>query len=199
MGMVRSIWSGLNFHLNEALNFVLHKAKTLPDSGVEAQLMYSDGSVYVHNGAEWVKLGVGGSQSNTETFDYSSEPSDVWTINHNLGRLVIVQTLDLLGNRIEGSVTWDLDTMDSVTVTFDEPMQGYALISYGEGAQSTYEYGFTDSQVWTINHNLGRLVSVQTLNSEGERIEGSVVWDLSTLNTVAVTFDGLMSGTALIL
>lgn len=199
MSLIQKLLRSIDFRWNEAINFVLQRFSVLENSqGREGQLAYSDGGVYVHNGAEWVPVG-GGSQTDTQVFDFSADASDSWVINHNLGKLVTVQTMDLFGNRIEGTVNWDLDTLDTVTVTFTEPMQGRAVIGYGKGDQSQMTRTFTDSDTWIIDHGLGRFVIVQTMDSRGQRVEGTVQWDLDTLNTVTVTFTAPVSGTALIL
>lgn len=199
MSLIQNLWRSIDFRWNEAIHLVLQKFSVLNNSeGREGQLAYSDGGVYVHNGAEWVPVG-GGAQTDTQVFDFSAEASDSWVVNHNLGKLVTVQTMDLFGNRIEGSVSWDLDSLNTVTVNFTEPMQGRVIIGYAKGSQSESTYPFEASSIWTINHNLGRYAIVQTMDSNGNRVEGSVQWDTDTLNTVTVTFTSPVAGTALIL
>lgn len=199
MSLIQNLWRSFDYHWNEAIHFVLQKLSVLnDDEGREGQLAYSDGGVYVHDGAGWVPVG-GGSSTETLEFDFTSEPSDSWTIDHNLGKLVTVQTMDLFGNRIEGTVRWDLDTLNTVTVNFTEPVQGRAVIGYAKGSQTGLSRTFSDSAVWTIDHGLGRYVIVQTMDADGNRVEGSVRWDTDTLDTVTVTFTAPVSGTALIL
>lgn len=53
-------------------------------------------------------------------------PSAVWTINHNLGRYVIVTLLSVGSVEIEGSVTHP--SMNQVQVTFAIPVAGVARV-----------------------------------------------------------------------
>ena len=195
MSLIQNLWRSFDYHWNEAIHFVLQKFTVLEDSeGREGQIAYSDGGVYVHNGTSWVPVG-GGQKADTQTFDFSAD-SDEWVINHNLGKYVTVQTMDQAGNRVEGSVVWN--DLNTVTVTFSEPVQGRAVIGYGTGSQSQYTYTFTDSDEWVVNHNLGQYVLVQTINAAGERIEGSVRWS-EDMNTVTISFESPQSGTALVI
>lgn len=196
MGLVQNLWRGFDYHWNEAIRFVLQKFVTLKDDeGREGQIAYCDGGVYVHDGTGWMPVG-GGQKADTEVFEFSTEATDVWVINHNLGRYVTVQTMDEDGNRIEGSVVWN--DLNTVTVTFEGPMQGRAVIGYGTGQQSQYVFQFEESTEWVVNHDLGQYVIVQTMNSGGERIEGSIVWS-DDLNSVTISFESPQSGTALVI
>ena len=51
-----------------------------------------------------------------------------WVINHGKGRLVAVQAYDNLGNLISGDIIQDIETLNSVTVAFNVPKSGYAVI-----------------------------------------------------------------------
>lgn len=196
MSLIQNLWRSFDYHWNEAIRFVLQKFTVLEDSeGREGQIAYSDGGVYVHNGTGWVPVG-GGQKADTQVFDFSADASDTWVINHNLGKYVTVQTMNQDGDRVEGSVVWN--DLNTVTVTFSEPVQGRAVIGYGTGSQTQYVYNFTDSDEWVVNHNLGQYVLVQTMNASGERIEGSVKWS-EDMNAVTISFESPQSGTALVI
>lgn len=196
---VTSFWKSVNFRLNQAIGFVLQRfSEELPGTGAEGQLAYMDGSVYYHDGVQWRALGEGGGTANTVVLDFTTSTSDTWVVNHNYGRFVNVQTLDADGHEIFGTVKWDVETLNTVTVEFSEPTQGYVILGYGLGA-SQVAWNFTDQEVWVIPHNLGRLVTVQTLDSDGHEIIGTVEWDLAGKGTVTVTFTEPMTGTAIIL
>ena len=195
---ITGFWKPRNFHFNQAINCVLHKLTRLVDSeGREGQLAYSEGSVYVHNGTEWVEIGSGGA-ADTLTFDFSSEASDAWVINHGLGKLVTVQTMTTDGVQVFGTVEWDLDSLDSVTVRFTEPVQGTAIIGYANGSMDSHIYGFSDSDTWVVNHGLGKYVMVQTMTSDGVQVFGTASWS-EDMNTVTISFSEPISGTAIIL
>ena len=67
----------------------------------------------------------------SQTGDFTFEqliPSSVWTINHNLGFVPGNElTTDLNGGEIEG-VT-DIVNVNTITITFSEPVAGYAYLS----------------------------------------------------------------------
>lgn len=59
------------------------------------------------------------------------------------------------------------------------------------------QYTFTQSApsaTWTINHNLGFVPNVTTLDENGDEIVGFI--DSATANTIVVTFSQAVSGTA---
>lgn len=55
-------------------------------------------------------------------------PSDTWVINHNLNRVVAVYTMTEDGAEVSGAVVQDLNTLNTVTVSFTEPLTGIAYI-----------------------------------------------------------------------
>lgn len=196
---ITSFWKSVNFRLNQALNFVLHKFQdTLPDEGVEGQVAYCEGHVYYHDGTQWVLMG-NGDVSQTVVFNFTSDASQEWVVQHNLGRLVHVQTMDADGHEIFGSVTWDLETLDTVTVEFSEPVTGYVIVGYGIGSEDERVWSFVNQSVWTISHSFDRLVAVQTMDAEGHEITGTVEWDLIGGGTVRITFSEPTTGTAILI
>ena len=62
-----------------------------------------------------------------DVYVFGSETAE-WVINHGKGRMVAVQTYDNLGNLISGDIIQDIETLNSVTVAFNVPKSGYAVI-----------------------------------------------------------------------
>lgn len=56
------------------------------------------------------------------------DPMDVWTIDHDLTRMVSIQLFGPDGTVIEGEVRQDMRNLDSVTVLFSEPVRGLAVL-----------------------------------------------------------------------
>ena len=53
------------------------------------------------------------------------------------------------------------------------------------------------SKTWTINHNLGKMPNVKVIDSQGELVFGTVVYDKDDLlNKLTITFGGAFAGTA---
>jgi len=62
-----------------------------------------------------------------QAFDFTSEV-DTWVIDHNLGRIVNVQTFDASGYEIHGEVKFETKKLDQVTIYFNHPHKGTAVI-----------------------------------------------------------------------
>ena len=56
------------------------------------------------------------------------DPSSEWVIDHDLTRMVSVQTFTPEGYLLYGTVKQDLDSLDSVTVRFSQPTAGFAVL-----------------------------------------------------------------------
>lgn len=55
----------------------------------------------------------------------------------------------------------------------------------------------TSSDKWTITHNLGKMPNVKVIDSQGELVFGTVVYDKNDLlNKLTITFGGAFAGTA---
>ena len=67
-------------------------------------------------------------QSDSDFVYEQAEPSDVWTIEHPLGKLVSVYLMDSDGEEIHGQVSQDVQNMNLVTVKFCEAISGIAII-----------------------------------------------------------------------
>jgi hypothetical protein len=84
------------------------------------------GAFLVGQGAAAGSFPVGGGGDKTYVHSQLT-PATVWTIVHNLGKFPAVETSDLARNEIYGDVDWvDLNT---VTVTFAGPVDGYAYLN----------------------------------------------------------------------
>ena len=56
------------------------------------------------------------------------DPSSEWVIDHDLTRMVSVQTFTPEGYLLYGTVKQDMGTLDSVTVRFSQPTAGFAVL-----------------------------------------------------------------------
>lgn len=56
------------------------------------------------------------------------DPSPVWVVDHDLTRMVSVQTFTPEGFLVYGTVQQDMVTLDSVTIRFSEPVSGFAVL-----------------------------------------------------------------------
>lgn len=71
--------------------------------------------------------GIPGSAAGT-TYDHlQSIASDVWTINHMLGRIPKVTVIDSSGDEVEGSYSYP--SLNQVVLTFSSPFGGTAYLS----------------------------------------------------------------------
>lgn len=195
--VVQKLFKAFDFRHQPAINFCLQgfeKISDLPEDGQERQLAYAEGAPYYHNGERWTPFGTGSSSTENLIWNSESTPSTTWDIVHNCGQLVTVQTMDEEGNRIDGSVRWDLDDLNHITVTFSTPVKGRAIISCNKLGIGSYE--FTEEDVWVINHGLHRYPMVQTIDEEGDRIDGSVKWISEDM--VEIRFSGPTTGIALL-
>ena len=60
-----------------------------------------------------------------------SAPSNIWNIQHNIGRRpVSCVTLDAGGDRIIGEEDWTASTLNLLIVRFSEPVAGVAHVKY---------------------------------------------------------------------
>ena len=66
-----------------------------------------------------------------------------------------------------------------------------------EGEIYTYEV-LTDANVWVFEHNMHRIVTVQTFNQNGVEIIGDVRQDITSLDKVTVEFNHPMRGTMVV-
>lgn len=56
------------------------------------------------------------------------DPSTEWVVDHDLTRMVSVQTYSSEGYLIYGTVKQDMDMLDTVTIRFSQPVSGYAVL-----------------------------------------------------------------------
>lgn len=67
-------------------------------------------------------------QSDSDFVYEQTEPSDVWTVEHPLGKLVSVYLMDSEGNEIHGQVSQDVHNMNLVTIKFCEAISGIVIL-----------------------------------------------------------------------
>lgn len=67
-------------------------------------------------------------QSDSDFVYEQTEPSDVWTVEHPLGKLVSVYLMDSEGNEIHGQVSQDVHSMNLVTIKFCEAISGIVIL-----------------------------------------------------------------------
>jgi hypothetical protein len=58
-----------------------------------------------------------------------SSPSASWIVNHNLGRVVGVDTYTLLGQHVWADDSIEVVDFDTTTITFSSPTTGYAVFT----------------------------------------------------------------------
>lgn len=120
-----------------------------------------------------------------------------WTITHNLNcNFPLVQVYDNDGNVIIPD-NINAGTFNQVTVSFNVPTAGVAIIQRGEedgGNQPVYAFNasFTDQSTWVISHNLGYNPIIQCI------INGNEVQPVSLVHNsvlqATVTFSSPQTG-----
>ena len=130
-----------------------------------------------------------------------------FTINHNYGvKDLFVSVREKSTNRFV-SVPVTVVRPGTVRLDFNEPPAKnevyYVSISPAvptqpqEGEIYTYEV-LTDTNVWVFEHNMHRIVTVQTFNQNGMEIVGDVRQDVISLDKVTVEFNHPMRGTMVV-
>lgn len=90
-----------------------------------------------------------------------------------------------------------LDTVETVLVGVPGPrgLQGPPGVDGIDGMDLTYHHiQGLPSATWIINHNLGKYPSVLVIDSAGNDVTGSIVFN--SVNQITVTFSGGFSGDA---
>ena len=59
---------------------------------------------------------------------YSFENMDTWVVEHNLGKVVMVQAFSTDGTELTGNIKQDMSGLNSVTIEFDEPLSGFVIV-----------------------------------------------------------------------
>ena len=59
---------------------------------------------------------------------YSFSNSDTWVVQHNLGRIVMIQAFDSNGTELTGNIRQDVYTLNSAIVEFNEPKTGFVVV-----------------------------------------------------------------------
>ena len=120
-----------------------------------------------------------------------------WTIPHNLNTAdVFVQVYDAQGNWLIPDAI-NNSVFNQVTVAFNTPMTGYAILQRGvpEGSPPpliAYEETFTALDTWVINHGLGYNPIIRVIVN-GQEVQPASIVHNSTMQAT-VTFTGPQSG-----
>ena len=124
----------------------------------------------------------------------------VFDIAHNLGIAdVFVCIRDLEGHLVQTNM--QSTGPGTVRLTFARPPDEDSLFvtvcpaiqAQPSTENSVFEFR-TPSKEWVVDHNLHKIVSVQTYDSSGIEIIGSVVQDLVSYDSVTVRFNQEFSG-----
>ena len=59
---------------------------------------------------------------------YPFTNSDTWVVQHNLGRIVMIQAFDNSGTALTGNIRQDIYTLNSAIVEFSEPVSGFVIV-----------------------------------------------------------------------
>lgn len=90
-----------------------------------------------------------------------------------------------------------LDTIETVVVGIQGPVgpQGPAGVDGADAFDLTYHHiQGLPSATWIITHNMGKYPSVLVIDSAGNEVTGSIVFN--SVNQITVTFSGGFSGDA---
>lgn len=117
---------------------------------------------------------------------YYFENQSTWIVSHNQATYMAVQCYNDDTGQMMADVRQDGNV---VVISWASQKTGYAVL-----APPTYNVECS-GDVWTVAHNLNRMVAVQTYDSEGDQIYGDVVQDG---NSVTVTFGSSKTGFMLI-
>lgn len=156
--------------------------------------------------AWWIKVQGGGGGSggvSVVTRLIGNGTDTAYTVQHGLGTRNFVWSLRRNDNSnafyTDASVT--ATTLNTCTVTFRNPPAANAymlvLVPGGGTLTNSGQYTFeqtTAAAVWSIAHNLDKLVTVQTYDGDGNQILGDL--KLVDTNNCTVTFTNAHTGTA---
>lgn len=121
-------------------------------------------------------------------YTYEFENQTTWIIPHQQGSLMAVQCYNDEQGQIYGDIQQDDGNV--VVITWNEPNTGYAVL-----VKPKMVVEFVEQSEWTVEHNLGQYVAVQTFDEQGDQMQGNIQQDG---NTVTVTFGSAKSGYMLI-
>lgn len=127
-----------------------------------------------------------------------STPALEWTITHNLNsNYPLVQVYDTSGNWILPD-SINAGTFNNVTIVFNTPTAGVAIIQRGEedgSAQPIYAFtaSFTNSATWVVAHNLGYNPIIRCFIGQNEVQPATLVHN--SVNQATITFSTAQTGT----
>ena len=116
----------LDLNGNQLLRARYHNSATAPAGPEEGQVYFntSDQSFYGWDGTDWIDLSF---DEITSYKHVQSIPSDIWTINHNLGFYPNISIVDSSGRSVEGDINY-ID-MNTVEASFAGAFAGEAYLS----------------------------------------------------------------------
>jgi len=119
--------------------------------------------------------------------------SDTWVITHNLGTYPEVMLIDIDGHRTYGELHYISGLV--IEVRFTTAQIGLAALTAVIGTQEGHTQT-TNSDTWTIEHNLGRYPDIIIFDSSMDniRVYGDIKYP--TINSVIITFTLPMTGEA---
>lgn len=204
--------SHVDMNYNQTLHFVFQHVDILPtaEESVPGQAVFFNDSLWIFTaGRGWVDVLVGKVVAEPEArmAVYTiEEPTTLWEIDHDLNQLALMECISTEGQLINGDVQWQiggnarsLSGQNRITVGFSEPMAGFVVLMEDKDAEYETVYEFsTAAKKWTIQHDLGQLVAVQCIDTDGQKIRGTTHWDLIDMDSVTINFNKAQMGWAVI-
>jgi hypothetical protein len=195
------VFGDIDLNQNYLKNVALQEVDVYPTSPVVGEFCFKEKIVsmcvsVVDGIPTWIPL-------TNELMSYvhtQSVASTTWTVNHNLGKDVIIQIIDgdglvLIPDEIENT------SPNQATVTFSNAQVGRAICVSAESSGSihsvtAYIHEQTEElAIWSIQHNLGYQPLVQVVLSDGFQIIPSEIEHISE-NLVEVRFTDVQTGKA---
>jgi hypothetical protein len=170
------IYGDMDLQQNKLKNVALEEVSAFPANPVVGEFCFKDKKVYmcsdiVLGGPLWIPL-----TNELTTFVHTqSVANDLWSIQHNLGKDVVVQVVDGSGEFLISDVVTVVDA-NSVTISFANPQAGRAIVvaAANSGGIHTVTAKIhlqpVPSDVWTVNHNLGFKPLVRVVLDDGYEI-----------------------------
>ena len=150
--------------------------------------------------------GGGGGEATAQRWFIGDGKKTTYSITHNFGTKDLFVTLreKSTGAIVDATVT--VTRPGAIRVDFTEPPASNSIIltiSPAIPAVPTEEDVrtqeiLTDTTVWRMDHNLGRIVTAQAFNQNGVELVGVVKQDVATLNSVTIEFNQPVRGTMVV-
>lgn len=192
------IKGNLNFGGNQMQNVAIAIDTNFPANPQPGRLVFKDKVFYICTSIDgdlpvWVPLT---KQLTMQIYKQTTAALE-WTIPHDLNlNAVFVQVYDENGKWVIPDYI-DTSVMNQVTVGFNTPMIGTAIIQRGETEGSpqplyAYEQSFTNSNTWIVTHMLGHNPIIRVIVGNNEVQPLNISYD-STMQAT-VTFSSPQTG-----